>query len=191
MIFKIYRIIKWKFVKFVSNTVMRITMYCQNIVVGERVCFFGLTTFTLKKGSIIHIGNNCTFRSIADSNLIGVNKRCVISSIGIGSSLVIKNNVGMSGVTIGCFTKIIIDDDVKIGANTVITDSDWHPEDPRSGLSKPIHIEKNVWIGLNSVILKGVRIGENSVIGAGSIVTKSIPKNSVAAGNPCRVIKAL
>lgn len=55
----------------------------------------------------------------------------------------------------------------------------------------PVKIEDNVWIGGGVIILPGVTIGENSVIGAGSIVTKDIPTNCVAVGNPCRVIKRL
>ena len=52
-----------------------------------------------------------------------------------------------------------------------------------------IVIQDNVWIGMNCVVMKGVVIGENSIIGANSIVTKDIPANCIAAGNPCRVIK--
>lgn len=55
--------------------------------------------------------------------------------------------------------------------------------------SLPIKIGKKVWIGSNCVILPGVEIGDNVIIGAGSIVTKSIPSNSVAVGNPCKVVK--
>jgi maltose O-acetyltransferase len=57
--------------------------------------------------------------------------------------------------------------------------------------AKPITIENNVWIGGNTVVNPGVKIGENTVIGAGSVVTKSIPANVVAAGNPCKVIRNL
>lgn len=55
--------------------------------------------------------------------------------------------------------------------------------------ARPIEIKDNVWIGGGSIILAGVTIGENSVIGAGSVVTRSVPANSVAVGNPCRVIR--
>lgn len=55
--------------------------------------------------------------------------------------------------------------------------------------SEPIQIGKNVWIGANCVILPGVTIGQNSIIGAGSIVTKNIPPNVIAVGNPCKIIK--
>ncbi|OBW42116.1 putative acetyltransferase [Chryseobacterium sp. MOF25P] len=57
--------------------------------------------------------------------------------------------------------------------------------------SEPIRIGKNVWLGANCVVLPGVSIGDNSIIGAGSIVTKDIPSNAVAVGNPCKVIKYL
>ena len=57
--------------------------------------------------------------------------------------------------------------------------------------SLPIHIGNKVWIGANSVVLPGVTIGDNSVIGAGSIVTRDIPANVVAVGNPCRVLREI
>ena len=57
--------------------------------------------------------------------------------------------------------------------------------------AKPIKVGNNVWIGGNVVVLPGVTIGDNVVIGAGSIVTKDIPSNSVAVGNPCKVIKEI
>lgn len=56
-------------------------------------------------------------------------------------------------------------------------------------MSAPIVIEDDVWVSAHSIILKGVTIGARSIIGAGSVVTKSIPADCVAAGNPCRVIK--
>ena len=55
----------------------------------------------------------------------------------------------------------------------------------------PVHIGNNVWIGANAVILPGVSIGDNSVIGAGSVVTKDIPANVVAVGNPCKVLREI
>ena len=56
---------------------------------------------------------------------------------------------------------------------------------------KRVIIGKNVWIGMNSLILKNVTIGDNSIIGAGSVVVKDVPKNTIAAGNPAKVIKDL
>ncbi len=80
---------------------------------------------------------------------------------------------------------------VNIGKDVKIITA-WHPFENFSIVkASPITIGNNVWIAANSVILHGVEIGENSIIGAGSIVTKSIPPNVFAAGNPCKVIKYL
>ncbi len=86
-----------------------------------------------------------------------------------------------------------------IGSGCLITDTDSHPlhwedrliNDDSKTKSKPIVIEDNVFIGARSIVLKGVTIGFGSVIGAGSVVTQSIPPNVVACGNPARIIKQL
>jgi acetyltransferase-like isoleucine patch superfamily enzyme len=115
----------------------------------------------------------------------------MISTQTKNANLTIGNNCGFSGTVIAAFKKIKIGNNVRCGANALITDSDWHLDDPRSGNSADVVIEDNVWIGEGVKVLKGVIIGENSLIGAGSVVTKSIPANVVAAGNPCKVIKIL
>ena len=115
-----------------------------------------------------------------------------------GASLIIGNNVGMSSTRMWVHDSVTIGDNVKVGACVLITDTDAHPmnyEVRRTSnegtKSAPIVIEDDVWVGAHSIILKGVTIGARSVIGAGSVVTKSIPADCVAAGNPCKVIKTL
>ena len=88
---------------------------------------------------------------------------------------------------------VVIGDDVLFGPNVHLY-SATHPIDPAvraEGLeyAKPINIQNNVWIGGSSVICPGVTVGSRSVIGAGSVVTKDIPPDVVAAGNPCKVIR--
>lgn len=90
---------------------------------------------------------------------------------------------------------VYIGDNVMIGPNVTITPT-GHPVDPElrvngTQFSIPVRIESDVWIGANCVILPGVKIGKNSVIGAGSVVTKDIPENVVAVGNPCRVLREI
>ncbi len=92
-------------------------------------------------------------------------------------------------------THIYIGDHVMIGPNVTLATA-GHPIDPEyrenvAQFNVPIHIGRNVWIGANCVVLPGVSIGENSVIGAGSIVTKDIPANVVAVGNPCRILRQI
>ena len=91
--------------------------------------------------------------------------------------------------------EIHIGDRVMIGPNVTLCTT-GHPVYPLyremvAHYSLPIHIGNNVWIGAHSVILPGVTIGDNTVIGAGSIVTRDIPANVVAVGNPCRVMREI
>jgi len=81
-----------------------------------------------------------------------------------------------------------------IAAECVISDSDWHGIYNRTRpfkCSAAVVLEDNVWLGLRCTVCKGVTIGENSVLGAGSVVTRDIPANVVAAGNPAKVIKEI
>lgn len=91
--------------------------------------------------------------------------------------------------------QIYIGDKVMIGPNVTLCTT-GHPVYPLyremvAHYSLPIHIGNNVWIGAHSVILPGVTIGDNTVIGAGSIVTRDIPANVVAVGNPCRIMREI
>ncbi|MDB5706068.1 MAG: galactoside O-acetyltransferase [Sphingomonas bacterium] len=87
-----------------------------------------------------------------------------------------------------------IADDVMIGPNVSIITS-GHPLDPAQRravtIGKPISIERNVWIAAGATIIGGVTIGENSVVAAGSVVTKDVPPNVLVGGNPARVIRAI
>jgi maltose O-acetyltransferase len=90
---------------------------------------------------------------------------------------------------------IEIGDDVQIGPNVQLL-TPTHPLDPDARRAKweaaePIAIEGNVWLGGGVIVLAGVTIGENTVVGAGSIVTKDLPPNVVAAGNPARLVRSI
>jgi acetyltransferase-like isoleucine patch superfamily enzyme len=98
------------------------------------------------------------------------------------------------GVRISAAASIRIGDNCMLAANVYISDSDWHGIYNRIRpfrCTKPVVIENNVWLGERVTVNKGVTIGENSVIGAGAVVTKDIPANTIAAGNPARVIKTI
>lgn len=176
---------------FVSTFFMRTKALLDGVKLGDKAMFYGTMKFVREKNTKIIIGDNVQFRSKSSSNLIGINRPCIISTILPCATIRIGNNCGFSGTVIGCFDSITIGNNVKCGANTLITDSDWHLDDPRSGKPKAVIIGDNVWLGEGAKILKGVTIGENSVIGAGAVVTKSIPANVIAAGNPCKVIKQI
>jgi len=158
---------------------------------SSRIKFDGLIKIRRLPESKIEIGNGCYFSNKSRLNLIGINHECVISTQTREAIITIGNNCGFSGTVIGAFKSINIGNNVRCGANTLITDGDWHLDDPRTSVSKEIVIKDNVWLGVNAIVLKGVTIGENTLIGANSVVTKSIPANVIAAGNPCVVIRNL
>jgi acetyltransferase-like isoleucine patch superfamily enzyme len=102
--------------------------------------------------------------------------------------------------TLSCARRIEIGDHCLISACVRIHDNDGHPLDPERRMmndkireceTAAVVIEKNVWVGADAAILKGVRIGENAVIGAGAVVTQDVPPNTVVAGNPAVVVKQL
>ena len=148
----------------------------------------------------IRIGNHFLFYSGDCYNPLARNIRGSIFAFK-GSKIEIGDNVGLSSCVLWCSKSIKIGNHVNIGADTIILDTDSHSLDYRirrdrvldakSARTAPIVIEDDVLIGTRCIILKGVTIGARSVIGAGSIVTKSIPSDCVAAGNPCRVIKKI
>ena len=88
---------------------------------------------------------------------------------------------------------IYIGDGALIGHNTVLATLNHGllPAERHDLIPKPIHIGKNVWIGSNSTILSGVTIGDDAVVGAGSVVTKDVPARAVVVGNPARVIRMI
>lgn len=106
-----------------------------------------------------------------------------------------KNVYANFNLTLVDDTHIYVGDHTMIGPNVTIA-SAGHPILPELRekgyqFNMPVHIGKNCWIGAGVVIVPGINIGDNTVIGAGSIITKDIPANSVAVGNPCRVIREI
>ena len=195
-VFNTLRRNRLKLLKLFSTIVARTVLQLKGVQLGKGIHFFGIPYVHRKPLSSILIGNDCTIRSDQTSNLVGVNRKCIFSTMNENAIIQIGNHVGMTATVIGAAEKIIIGDDVLIGANVLISDWDWHVVDPHlrhseGGHASPVMIGRNVWIGINSIILKGVSIGENTIIGANSVVTKDIPANVIAGGNPCKVIKAI
>ncbi len=157
---------------------------------------YGLPIIQKYRPSTLIIGDGVELRSTARSNPLGPSHPVILTTRRAGARLVIGAGLGMTGGTICAEESITIGDHVVVGANTTITDSDFHPldpalrrRDPLAGQTRPVIIEDDVFIGMNCLILKGVTIGAASVIGAGSVVTRSIPPGVIAAGNPARVVR--
>lgn len=181
--------------RFLFTAWVRIKAILRGIQIGHGTVFYGNALLRRYPDSSIVIGRNCRFRSSFASNAVGLNRKCFISTLQPGAALTIGEGSGFSATVIGCAESITIGKNVICGGNTFITDYDWHPLDRSNpsakALSAPVVIEDDVWLGLNAVVLKGVTIGKGSIIGANSVVTRSIPASVIAAGNPCRVVKEL
>jgi len=146
-------------------------------------------------GKIV-FGKNVQIASSRYSNPIGGDTRTafIVSS---GAILLIGNNCGISNSTIFCTKRIIIEDNVLIGGGTKIYDTDFHPLDYYARINninesisrREVIIKEGAFIGGHSIILKGVKISKQSIIGAGSVVSKDIPDFEIWAGNPAKFIK--
>jgi len=167
---------------------------------GTAARLFGVPLVTRASGSTIYLGQRVALCSSARWNPVGVNHAVILRTLFADAEIRIGDDCGLSGATICAAHSVCIGRDCLIGANVVITDYDFHAVAPARRRSEtaraaigcaPVVIEDNVWIGMNAIVLKGVRIGRNSVIAAGSIVTRSIPENCLAGGNPARPLRLL
>lgn len=175
---------------------IRLKMY--GVEYGRHCVIHGKLYINLFSTAKVKIGDNLYFSSGWGINALCANKRGMIYATE-NARITIGNNVGMSSTVLWAHESITIGDHVKIGGNSILIDTDSHNMDylvrrgqyTDWGVSKPIIIEDDVFIGVNCIILKGVTIGARSIIAAGSVVTKSIPADCVAGGNPAKVIKSL
>ena len=165
--------------------------------------------YRVPRGARVEIGANFTFTSGGCYNTLARNIRGCIFLQNRKAELIIGDNVGISSSTLWVTQSVEIGSYTNIGADCMILDTDCHSLDwqyrgKRGGRdeqghsldslhtkSAPVKIGSDVMIGARSIILKGVTIGDRAVIGAGSVVTHSIPPDCIAAGNPCRVIRKI
>lgn len=169
-------------------------------------------------GKSSSIGENSEISGVIDkrneSSKIDIGDECLINGIlvteTVNSRISIGNNVFIGGsTTIHCVASVVVEDHVLISHDCLLMDSDNHSinhrerkndlSDWRSGgnhdwsrtISKPIHIGSSAWIEARAIVLKGVQVGEKAVMGAGSVVTKNVPRWSIVAGNPTKSIRTI
>ncbi|MRX63333.1 acyltransferase [Maribacter luteus] len=178
---------------------------CQLLFYGNRVNHRdyktkGLPYLMVARGGEFLIGENFRMNNTIASNPIGCAQPCMFF-VDRNAKLIIGDHVSMSQSALVCHVGITIGDYVKIGGGVCIYDTDFHSLDAKirrdsmadmaNKKKLPVVIHDNVFIGAHSKILKGVTIGENSIIGASAVVTKDIPANEIWGGNPAKKIKSI
>ena len=147
----------------------------------------------------IEVGRGFKCINRFDGNLIGLIQPCMFT-VFPNAVVRIGDNVGISGSTLRCSESITIGNNTTIGSGCLIVDTDGHPlraeERTKSDyfcntVNRPIVIGDDVFIGARCIVMKGVTIGNGAIVGAGSVVTKDVPPNTVVAGNPARVVKVI
>ena len=175
------------------NMINRITFLFNNVSCEKGLRSRGKVYVYNGDAGQIYIGKNVCLNSADWANPIGSGNHIWIQIVGRDAVLSIGDETGISNTAITCATKVEIGKQCLIGSGCKIYDTDFHVLPIQSKekriKSDPIVIEDRVFIGAGSTILKGVRVGKNSVIGAGSVVVKDIPAYEVWAGNPARFIK--
>lgn len=168
----------------------------KGIAFGNNMSILGRIS-VIGSGKIV-IGDNFCMTSGEHINPISSNLQASFFTDSPEAQIRIGNNVGMSSPRIWIHKGLTIGDNVKIGGGVLLIDTDCHPVDyvvrrtsNEETCSAPIVIKDDVWIGAQCIILKGVTIGARSIIGAGSVVTKDIPSDCIAGGNPCKVLKMM
>ncbi len=174
--------------------------FCGNAVQFHDFTSNGVPEVFKFRSAIFMIGKNLRMNNGIYGNPIGRSQACIFV-VGKNARLEIKNNVGLSSVAIVCHHSITIGNNVKIGGGVCIYDTDFHALDPlkrgnaqsdfQNKINKPVEIKDCAFIGAHSTILKGVTIGENSIIGACSVVTQNVPDNQMWAGNPAKFIREI
>ncbi|QPC89333.1 DapH/DapD/GlmU-related protein [Mesorhizobium sp. INR15] len=169
--------------RYLKGTIFTAIWRARGIGIADRVSVLGVPPHIAGKGTI-KLGSLVSFRGFGSRSWFHVLGN---ASLSIGSRSFIN-----SGVMIDVSAAVSIGKNCLIGDCVVIQDSNYHEIDEGSGVkTKAVVIGDNVWIGRNSIILPGVEIGDHSVVGAGSVVTKSVPPRSLIAGNPAKLIREI
>lgn len=185
-----------------------IMKYCyrKKVSFGHNLVILGaLPFFKLPKNGKVKLGNKVVLNSDFKNSNTALTYKCKFVT-GYDGLIEIGDNTMINGSCIVAYSHVTIGKNCQIASSTLISDTDFHPIDSVARKAQvegrpfsfdmvkkeKINIGENVWVGWNCTILKGVSIGDNSVVAAGSVVLRgSYPPNSLIAGNPAKVVKVL
>lgn len=182
---------------FITTHFMRTRLKFIEVPIGDDSRFVGTAIIRRHPGSKLEIGKRLTAISTSGRQVLGLNHGVVIKTITPTAQLSIGSDCGFSGTSVVSASFISIGNGCMFGANSTVVDTDFHPVHainrrheplPEPKASHAVNIGDNVFVGANSIILKGTTVGDNCVIGAGAVVSGVFPSNSIVAGNPAKLI---
>ena len=196
--YRLLRLVYYKQAQILSWLISCFKFYLNGVKFHHDFVGFGIPILDVNLKGSFTIGKKFRFNSGKYHAMGGRQQQCYFV-VAKGGQLSIGSNVRVTSVAIICHNKISLGDNVMIGINTVIYDTDFHSLNPsmRNGYperidgvkTKPVIIHEGAFIGGHSTILKGVTIGQNAIVGAGSVVIQDIPAEQVWAGNPARYVR--
>jgi len=161
------------------------------------VTLIGLPIINRHHNSRILIGCGVTLISTSEGNVAGINHPVILATLKESAIIELVGDNGISGGSIVAKSKVYLGKGTGLGINASIYDTDFHPVSPelrekdwcKHEKVGEVIIEENVWLAANVLVLKGVKIGKGSVVGANSLVNKTIPEKCLYAGNPAIFIR--
>lgn len=176
-----------------------------HLVIGSQVQILGkLPIMKIPKNGKLIIGDKVVLNSDFINSNTALTTRVKFVT-GINGTIRIGNNCDLNGTCMVAYDEIEIGDNCQFASSSIISDTDFHPVDKDARFAqmqglpfshslvnkKKIKIGNNVWIGWGAIILKGVHIGDNSIVAAGAVVVRDVPANVVVAGNPAQIVKSI
>lgn len=172
----------------------RFVLRCKGVQVHPTALITSMPYVKMAPNSTIIIGENVTIHSSPRMNPIIGRVTTAICTMSEGANIELQRDSGISGVCICAAREIILGEGSIVGGDAMIYDSDWHQLDDgykwKCGIkdtAKPVHIGRGCFLAARAMVLKGVTLGDGVVVGAGAVVTKSVPAEHLVYGNPCQI----
>lgn len=163
--------------------------------VGRDVILSGRPVLSVAGDSKLELQDRVVLRSGLRSTPLACSHPCVLRTLARKAELILEEGVGLSGTVICAASSVRVGSNTIMGSGVMVIDTDFHRLQPAGtwgndfrGTARPIMIGRSVFVGTRAIILKGVTIGDRAIIGAGAVVTHEVPADSVAAGNPARIV---
>ncbi|MEN9416483.1 MAG: hypothetical protein RI988_103 [Pseudomonadota bacterium] len=181
-----------------SWAVGRLHLASQQVSCGPGLQLLGVPIASVARGASISIGARAILCSSSRDTALGVSHPVILRAMLPGARLVIGDDCALSGATVCAAQSVTIGARCLFGADSIVTDTDFHPLQPQGRWSapleqaatRPVRIGCDVFVGARAIVLKGVTVGDGAVIAAGAVVTRDVPAGAVVAGNPARELRA-